>query len=363
MKFLVAFILTSLSFTVSAQQTRTSDLISERLRGPVQSVLIKGYKGAVVSGRPTNGRLLHTTLKVYNSNGYLTETSFKIGFDTIAGRSVRNKSSQAYYRYDDNGYLIGSVSYNDDGSIRDSSVQEVDKMGNKTDWIIYDKKRKRKWQYTSEYDNAGNLLETTEYNDGELTQRHMYRYNENNQRIMERQFNSDNVMVWSETFAYDKQGNKTEVADFNGNGSFRAKYTYIYNEKGKPIEEHIFNKDNSDRFEKVLTKYDEEGNPIEIKQYDENGTLSYMGRLDKWGNHLSDVEYNADGTVKNKLASGFKYDEEGNEREEYNRFVDGSHSKITSSYVYDQFGNWVRKVVMEDGEMNRVVERYITYYK
>jgi hypothetical protein len=317
----------------------------------------------MVNGRPTNGRLLHTTTKVYNSNGFLTETNFKLGFDTLAGRKMRNKSTSAYYRYDDNGYLIGSVSYNDDGSRRDSSVQEVDKMGNKTDWIIFRPDGSRKWQYTSEYDLSGNLLEVTEYNDGQLTQHHIYRYNDNGKRIMERMYNGDNVMLWSETFNYDDKGNKIEVVDFNGNGSFRARYTYTYDERGKPIEEHIYKSEASDKYERVITRYDEEGNPIETKQYDERGTLNYIGRLDKYGNHLSDVEYNADGSVKNKLGASYRYDPEGNEKEEYNRYVDGSSSKVTSTYVYDQFGNWVRKVVMEEGDVNRIIERFITYYK
>jgi hypothetical protein len=338
------------------------DLQAENLYGPVASVITRGYKGFMINDKPINGMLLLATEKQYNKKGFLTSTASRIGFEKIAGQSARIKQARAVYKYDDNGHLIGSCSYNADGSIKDSSVQEVDKMGNRTQWSIYRGDGSRRWQYLSEYDNNGNLLETTEYNDGLLTQRHTFIYNDYNKCILESDYNADNRLQWKEVLTYDEKGNKVEAVDYKGSGGFDKRYTYKYNVGGKPIEERIYKSESDDKFEKIINSYDSSGNLKELWQYDENDVLTYHGRLDRYGNHLADITYNPNGTVRQKIAAEYKYDDHDNELEEISTYIDGSKMKTNSYYTYDKWGNWKRKVVVEDDSVGRIIEREIDYY-
>ncbi|MES2702640.1 MAG: hypothetical protein V4649_08380 [Bacteroidota bacterium] len=361
MKFSILVVL-CIGFSLSLSAQEENDLTAEKLKGPLKSIIIRGYRGEIKNGKPRKTRALHTTTKTFNRRGFLTETTSTIGGDTVAGQGITFKSARLIYKYDDNNHLIGSTSYDANGRIKDSSIQAVDKMGNRVEWVIYKADGSRDWMYISEYDLAGNLLETNEYKREKLETRHTYRYNDQNQCNMESEYNADNRLAWKETFKYDGKGNKTEVLDFKGNGSFDARYTYKYNDIGKPVEEHEYQTEDENKYKKILTKYDNDGNVVEIVQYNENGKLDYIGKLDKYGNHLADVQYGPDGTIKQRITAEYKFDDMENETEEILVYLDGSKTVTKSSYEYDKNGNWTKKVVLEDGEVSRIVEREIVYY-
>lgn len=118
--------------------------------------------------------------------------------------------------------------------------------------------------------------------------------------------------------------------------------------------------------DRVLTTFTKLGKEFKVKEwtsesiydgqessYDQNYSASYdkNGRLVSFGDttftykdHLKYVEYND----KTKI-----YDDKGNILNEDNKqYV----------YVYDQYNNWIRKDIFEDGKLIRVEKREIEYY-
>jgi hypothetical protein len=89
----------------------------------------------------------------------------------------------------------------------------------------------------------------------------------------------------------------------------------------------------------------------------------YYGKFDRFGNHLADIAYNADGAIREKVIASYKYDEFDNEIEEILQLSEKMPAmKSTTKYEYDYSGNWIRKTVYEDGEPVRIAEREIEYY-
>ena len=357
---IITFFLITLSITLPAQDK--ADIASEGLKGNVKSLIIRGYSAETVDGKTRKVFPIATTIKKFNERGYLMETVSGTGRDTIPAKGSNVKGARIVYRYDHLDYLISSCSYYPNGQINDSSTHEVDKMGNRTFWKIYKGAGTLVWEYVKEYDNIGNLLETNDYHNGRLETRHTYRYNDNSKCIKESDFDENGRLKWEETLKYDAKGNKVEVLDFNTIDGSEIRHYFKYNEMGKPIEENEYAGENTKKYKRTINNYDEQGNLIEIKQYNENGVQIYEGRFDRYGNHLADIAYNEDGSLHDKITAEYRYDSKGNEIEETLHYTDGSGATSISKYEYDGQNNWVKKTVFEDGEATRLIEREITYY-
>jgi hypothetical protein len=355
------FLLISLAFGSYGQK---NDLKSEGLKGKVKSITTRGFKAvAGIQGTVLKGSLVHTSIKKYNYDGYLLESTSSIGGNTVGGIQLPYRSAKIIYKYDNQHNLISSCSYDTYGKLQDSSVHFVDKMGNRVYWQIYKGNGYQEWEYISEYDNSGNLLETNDFYRSKLLTRHMFKYNDQSKCTMENELNPDGTLKLKKLFTYDDAGNRIEALEFKGNGSFSIRHTYLYNAMGLPVEEREYLVDGVEVYSKILTDYDAEGNVIELKQYNDKGRMIYQGKLDKYGNHLSDIGYNPDGTIHDKITAQYKYDEFGNETEELLYFSQGAYGvKSTYKYVYDMDGNWSKKTVWEDGEPIRIAERDIDYY-
>lgn len=359
-QFICAFILLNIFFTGRAQEK--PDVVSEGLKGDIKSIIIRGYSATTVDGKTKKTFPIATTIKRFNEAGLLTETISGTGYDTVPVKGTNIRGARIVYKYDHLNNLLGSCSYYTDGRLSDSSIHEVDKMGNRTFWKIFKGGTVPVWEYVREYDNVGNLLETNDFHNGKLELRHTYRYDDNSRCIKESDYDPYGRLKWEENTKYDAKGLKTESIDFNTVTGVETRFYYKYNEKGLPIEEYEYTGENTKKFKKKLTNYDADGNVIELKQYSENGILLYEGRFDKYGNHLADVAYNEDGSLHDKITAEYKYDSRGNEIEEALHYTDGSGAISIGKYEYDQKNNWIRKTVFEDGEATRLIEREITYY-
>jgi hypothetical protein len=344
---------------------KTNDLDAEDLRGKVQKMTIRGFRAiAGPQGTALKGSLVHTTVKEYNLAGYLLESTSSIGGNKIGTYTMPYRSARIAYKYDNHNNLLSSCSYNTQGQLEDSSVHEVDKMGNRLIWKIFKRNGFLDWEYVSEYDNTGNLLESNDYHRKQLETRHTYRYNDNAKCVMESDYDPDGRLVLKKVNKYDEEWNKIEVVDYNGNGSFNSRHTYVYNQWGKPIEEREYKTDGSEKCTKILNNYDNKDNLIEIKQYDENGKLLYLGKFDQYHNHLADITYNLDGSIREKVTAEYKYDAYGNELEELLKLAERVPAiKSIYKYEYDYMGNWIKKTVFEDGEAVRMSERELVYYE
>jgi len=310
------------------------------------------------------GSLIHTTIKKYNHTGYLLESTSSIGGNMIGTYKMPYRSARIAYKYDDHDNLLSSCSYNTEGKLEDSSIHEVDKKGNKIIWKIFKGTGYQEWEYVSEYDNGGNLLEVNDYHWGKLITRHTYRYNDNSKCTMESDYEPDGHLKLKKVNRYDERGDKVETTDFNGSGNFNARHTYAYNDWHNVIEEHEYKSDGSDRGTKILNEWDNQDHLLELRQFDEDGKLIYLGKFDKYNNHLADITYAPDGSIREKVTAEYKYDSYGNEIEELLRLAEKVPPiKSTYKYEYDYMGNWIKKTVFEDGDPVRMSERDLVYFE
>lgn len=345
-------------------ENKKTDWAAEDLHGNVKSVTIRGFKAERgVQGTVLKGSLVHTTRKEYNASGYLLESTSAIGGNRIGTYMMPYRSARIVYRYDKYNNLQSSCSYNTQNKLEDSSVHEVDKMGNRIIWKIFKGNGQQEWEYISEYDAAGNLLEINDFHWGRLEVRHTYRYNDLNKCNMESDYDPDGKLRQKKLHKYDDEGNRVETIDFNGTGSFNARHTYAYNPWHNVIDEREYKIDGSERHTKILREWDNQDNLTELKQYDEDGKLLYMGRFDKYGNHLADITYAPDGSVRERVTAEYKYDAYGNEIEEVLKLAERAPAlKSVYKYEYDYMGNWIKKTVYEDGDPVRLTERELTYF-
>ncbi len=361
--FAVLFLLVGLIRT-SYGQDKKNDLYAEDLRGSVKSIKIRGFRAiGGAAGAALKGGLIHTTEKSYTTNGYLMKSTSAIGGNKIGGVEIPYRSATINYKYDKYNNLLGSCSYNTQGLLEDSSVHEVDKRGNRIIWKIFKGNGAQEWEYVSEYDNTGNLLEVNDYHWTKLITRHTYRYNDHSKCTMESDYTPDGRLKSKKLYNYDERWNRVEETSFDGSGAFEYRRTYVYNQWGNPIEEREYKTDGSDKHTKILREYDKDDNVTRIRQYDENGRMVYQGRFDAHGNHLADITYNANGTVREKVTADYEYDSFGNETLEMLKLSERSPAiKSVYKYDYDYEGNWIKKTVFEDGEAVRIAEREIEYY-
>ncbi len=343
---------------------KKNDWEAEDLHGKVKSMTIRGFKASAgLQGSVLKGSLIHTTVKKYNDNGYLLESTSSIGGNKIGNYTMPFRSAKIVYKYDKYNNLLSSCSYNTQGQLEDSSVHEVDKLGNRIIWKIFKGNGVQEWEYVSEYDNGGNLLEVNDYHWSKLISRHTYRYNDRGQCTMESEYEPDGRLKMKKVNRFDENGRKVETTDFNGSGNYNARHTYGYNDWGNVIDEREYKEDGSDRHTKVLKEYDNQDHMIELRQFDENGKLIYMGKFDKYNNHLADITYTAEGAVREKVTAEYKYDSYGNEIEELLKLAERVPPiKSVYKYDYDYMGNWIKKTVFEDGEPVRTTERDLQYY-
>lgn len=359
-RIILTLLLINIYFFSHAQDK--SDVASEGLKGNVKSVIIRGFAAETVEGKTKKRFPIATTIKRFTPSGLLTEAISGTGYDTIPVHGTDIRGARIVYKYDHLDNLLGSCSYYTDGRLSDSSIHEVDKMGNRTYWKIYKGGNTPVWEYVREYDNVGNLLETNDYHNGRLETRHLYRYNDAGKITKEGEYDEYGRLKWEQNTKYDANGNKTEMIEYNTQTGKEARHYYKYDEQNRPIEDDEYASETTKKYKKILTSYDAEGNITGTKQYNENGVLIYEGRFDKYNNHLADVAYNEDGSLHDKITAEYKYDAKGNEIEETLHYTDGSGNISVSRYEYDQQNNWVRKTVFEDGEASRMIERDIKYY-
>ena len=358
----LTLLLVSLCFLAQAQREKT-DLEKDRLKGKVKSIVSVGYKPDNSSGKIHKGKEVHRSTSKYNDKGFVTLFVATAGKDTVEGEYVNYNAEKTTYTYDNKSNLIGANNYDPDGNLDDSSSYTVDNKGNRIDWFIYRADGTMEQNFTTEYDNKGNLIESNEYAKGKLKERHTYKYDDKGHQSEDNLFGADGRMKWKETFNYDTKGNLVEVTDYKRNGGFDARFVYGYDVKGNQIEEKEYTSESSLKHKRILTKYDTAGNITEVNQFNETGHFSSQCKMDKRGNHLIDITYNPDGTLREKVLQSYKYDDNGNEIEQVRYYADGRVAeKKEFKYDYDRRGNWTKKTTYQNGVAIRITERQIEYH-
>lgn len=363
----LSLLLACFFLTTEAQQQvkekEKSDLVKDKIRGKVRTMSVSGFTVVRKDGKLQKGRKVHTAISKYNENGNILEFNSTAGDDTVQNEFVHFKATKSLYKYDINGILVSNSRYNGDGMLEDSASYTVDSKGNRIDWNTYKGDGSIEWNYNRIYDLQGNLIESNENYKGALKSRHTYKYDDKLNIIEENYYEGDGRLKLKELFKYDDKRNVIEITDINRTGGFKARYTYAYDSRGNQIEEREFDDENSTKYKRIVTKYDDENNVTEVTQYNEKGKITYECKLDKWGNHTADATFKPDGTPIERVTQKYKYDDKNNEVENERFNAKGkSMMKIKNIYTYDKEGNWFIKIVYENDKPKRITERIFDYY-
>lgn len=225
-------------------------------------------------------------------------------------------------------------------------------------------KDKLVYQKLTKYDKYGYVVENILYRDGDEFLKSVYTFGSDGKPSVRDETASDGKHNLTVTYSYDKDGNLTEALYLWEKdyviGEF-SEYTEYYNEI---IQNDIFSK--------VVYMLDYRGYVTEEKFLKEDASTSFSlsSKYDPNGNRLELSYFKGDGHLS--WASKFKYDRYDNLIE--SRLFKSNRIAVLSNYKhqYDAAGNWV--VQREEREVyvniltagleraDMVTERTIEYY-
>ena len=247
-------------------------------------------------------------------------------------------------------------------------------------WGLIEKRDGSFGHCTYSYDNKENMIDLKSYNsDGSLKYQDTYMYDYKGNMIEENQ-SFGRVKT---TYKYNDNGDKIEGECFS-NGFMKFTWKFYYDDKCNLIEEYIcipFPK--TDR--KNIYKYDSNGKMIEAIHYKYDGDLDFK-ETSKWCNKGNLIERNINYSDGSSKKNTYKYDDKGRKIEENSfstngnietrKFYDKGNEiesnhynsdgsldyKNTYKYDYDATGNWIKIIIFENGIAKIIVEREIEYY-
>jgi hypothetical protein len=199
--------------------------------------------------------------------------------------------------------------------------------------------------------------------DGALSYKDIYSYDENSYLIEINRYHSDGALTTKFTYKYDDNKNPIEMCNFNSKGKMYVKKSAKYDDKGNLIEYIYGLPDGSfgPLSEKLFFKYNEDGYKIQEDRYiplsHENGGGLYTDLLkyDNKGNLIEKKHYRHGNLT---LQDFFKYDENNNIIQTF-RLND---YKKTYDYVYDDKGNWIKRIEYVNGIPKYILVRELEYY-
>ena len=247
MKRLGIFLLLASTLAFGQNQNKKTGWDAAKLKGKVKTYIIEDYR-IDENGKPFRGNT--ELLTEFDPKGRTTKMQVK-----------NNGMIMSYHdTYNDQGYLIESISKDEDNKKLSSNLYEYDQKGNRT----------RHDLLTAE----GNLFMST-----------FSKYNDKNQLI-------------------EKSSCVGGVCD--------EKSVFTYDDKGYLIQEEKYKKDELST--KTLYKNDAKGNPLERLTYDAEGKLlkKITSTYDKEGNETENIVYKGDGTIAQKKNYVYQYDKNRN---------------------------------------------------
>ena len=199
---------------------------------------------------------------------------------------------------------------------------------------------------TSAYDERGNEIEHAYYIHDDLSRRSTTRYDARNRKIEQLWFDGQGKQTSRTIFRYDRLGRQTAFEgrpnermqklnvttfdrlgnelkriEYSDNGAEKGRYRYSYDAAGnKTAEMHTYKQDGRTRSSKTTYVYNHRGDLIEEAQY-------------------------FDGVLDNKKT--YKRDAHGNETDMVETGEGQVKERESSSYEFDNDGNWTRVLITE----------------
>jgi hypothetical protein len=174
----------------SVAQQRKSDLEQAGFKGKVKTVKIEETRLSSKTGKPVEGKRIHTETQSYGENGMLVKA---VRYDS--GSPV-----DFFYSYDSKGKRL-----------------ELSRTATSSTRINTEYK----------YDANGNKIEEVQIGDEGLVNRIVYAYDAQGRPAERKIFNKQGLFA-RRAYTYGADGNPTEEAEFDPKGALSAKQGYSY---------------------------------------------------------------------------------------------------------------------------------------
>ena len=234
---------------------KKNDLLSENLKGKVESYSEYTYTAVEKFGETVKGEMTAATIRTYNTAGNLTEVNH---YDDDGSLERKWK-----FKYDDNGIRTEGNLYKYDGTLLTKWDYDYDDKGNRT---------------------AANRIAGNRYELQTNTERAEYTYDDKGYRTGLNHYDSDGTLLLKWEYKHDGKGNQTEADLHAYGGAFYSKIKY--------------------------NKYDDKGNYTEKSRYNSDGALlstdTYVYTYDSKGNWLKRITYE-DGVATEVCEREYRY--------------------------------------------------------
>ena len=238
-----------------------------------------------------NGNLSGYQVVAYREDGELDSVQI---FDT-AGNSIRNELYNSdgtllgyvLYEYDVTGYCKRVDQYDNTGMIY--SAYELDSDGNEVKREIYtDGRLTQTW--ITEYDDAGNMVQSEVYIGGTL--RYVNEYDQAGNLIRIESYDDNGDLFGYGLYEYDSDGNQIKEESYDPDGTLEGYTLYEYDSNGNWLKSENYDPDGTlNRY--TLFEWDVNGTKTRQETYSADDELLNYWELNDVGEW---VEYNADGT-------------------------------------------------------------------
>ena len=238
-----------------------------------------------------NGILSGYRVETHGENGELDSVQV---FDTV-GNCIRNElynsdgSLLGYdlYEYDVTGYCKRVDQYDNTGMIY--SAYELDSDGNEVKREIYtDGRLTQTW--ITEYDDAGNMVQSEVYIGGTL--RYVNEYDQAGNLIRIESYDDNGDLFGYGLYEYDSDGNQIKEESYDPDGTLEGYTLYEYDSNGNWLKSENYDPDGTlNRY--TLFEWDVNGTKTRQETYSADDELLNYWELNDVGEW---VEYNADGT-------------------------------------------------------------------
>jgi len=276
----------------------------------------------------------------YTEETNINQKPFTLVYDrnkNLIMKMISGQGSDFFYKYDKENNLMEINIYNSQNGGDESLIEMI-----KTpywDTISYERHYTRNnfdGKFKFKYNTNNNLLEQDHYNSsGILNFKLTYSYNTNGKVSNIQNYGNEFSIAYLDQYVYDNRGNLLSYIQENG------KTVYTYDLNGSLIKESIYEYSYA--------------NPTHLRKLRLSKENFYKNK-----SLIKKVEFSETQLVELNESDDYLYDEHRNEIS--HKVKNGSENYIlTSKYVYDGVGNWIKRTNYKNGTPQDGIKREIIY--
>jgi len=302
--------------SIFATEAKTEFSTKTGIKGGPQKVEEIHYKSIKKRKKPQKADIDYAFYSEINPEGYCTISKRYLSDDMLLEKTI--------FSYNEDNNLVNVNSYNSDDSL--------------------------KWQRVYVYNEQGKITRREDIcKDGACYEKEIYKYIDN--LIYVYFYDINGIMKYYITNENDSL--KHEQIQYSSDGKAISKRQNEFNGNGKMISSRRWHVPENNLQEETIYRYDNNGNLLEV-QYDNNKSTY---RYDSKGYLLEYAYKNFEGDYKYK----YTYNDIGLLKEEFLYKDEILYHKTT--YKYDSKENWIEKIIYENDNFKKVIQRRIQYYR